>query len=108
MKNKVSCALLGLVCVILLNLVSVSGLQAAEPIGLTERVEWTKSQVKGSPEPPSPYVVRVAYPDVQFGNPVDGKTIPGLGKLVVAVVAGKLRILDEDGKASDKMLVIDV
>ena len=47
MQNKVSCALLGLVIAILLNLVLISGLQAAEPIGLTERVEWTKSQVKG-------------------------------------------------------------
>ena len=108
MKNRISCALLGLVSAILLNLVLVSRLQAAEPIGLTERVEWTKSQVKGSPEPPSPYVVRVAYPDVQFENPVDGKTIPGLGKLVVAEVAGKIWMLDEDRKASDKKLVIDV
>ena len=71
MKNRVSCALLGLVSVILLDLVLASRPQAAEPIGLTERVEWTKSQVKGSPEPPSPYVVRVAYPDVQFENPLD-------------------------------------
>lgn len=108
MKNRISCALLGLVSAILLDLVLASRLQAAEPIGLTERVEWTKSQVKGSPEPPSPYVVRVAYPDVQFENPVDGKTIPGLGKLVVAEVAGKIWMLDEDRKASDKELVIDV
>ena len=62
---------------ILLNPFWQVALQAAELIGLTERVEWTKSQVKGSPEPFSPYVVRVAYPDVQFENPVDGKRYPG-------------------------------
>lgn len=79
-----------------------------EPSGLESRVEWTKSNVKGSPEPPNPYVVQVAYSHVQFENPVAGSVVPGNGQLVIAEVEGKIWFIDEDRETSQKKLVIDV
>ena len=35
-----------------------------------ERIKWTTSRVKGTPEPPLPYEVKVAYENVQLDAPV--------------------------------------
>jgi putative heme-binding domain-containing protein len=38
--------------------------------GLPARVPWTTSRVTGSPEPPHPFVVERAFPNLQFKNPL--------------------------------------
>jgi putative heme-binding domain-containing protein len=44
--------------------------QAAGAAGPPARVPWTTSRVTGSPEPPHPFVVERAFPNLQFKNPL--------------------------------------
>ena len=48
-----------------------------KPWGIDTRVPWTTSQVKGSPEPPSPYLLENAFPKLKFDNPLDLAPMPG-------------------------------
>ena len=61
------------------------GLDASEPHGHPFDIEnWspvTTSRVKGSPEPPLPYVARRVFPKLQVDFPVHMLTEPGSGRL---------------------------
>lgn len=67
------------------------------------RVPWTTSAVRGSPEPPPPYRVERAFPQLTFIQPVDVAVIPGTDRLVVVEQGGKLRSFrtDEGTAAAD-------
>ena len=41
------------------------------------RVPWTTSKLTGSPEPPPPYQVELAFPHVKFTRPVTMARAPG-------------------------------
>ncbi|HEX3146525.1 MAG TPA: PQQ-dependent sugar dehydrogenase [Gemmataceae bacterium] len=58
--------------------------------GIDKRVPWTTSNVKGSPEPPSPYLLENAFPKLKFENPIDLAVIPGSKRLAIAQQHGKL------------------
>ena len=47
------------------------------------RVLWTTSRIKGSPEPPDPYRLEVAFPHLQFDQPIDLIPVPGINRLAV-------------------------
>ena len=92
-----------LLCVLVL-----SATANAQTSGLDTRVEWTKSNVKGSPEPPAPYALRIAYPQVQFENPIAGVRVPGAKQLMILEYSGKVWLIDENRQTSQKRLVIDM
>ena len=52
------------------------------------RVVWTTSRIRGSPEPPSPYLAQRAFPRLQFAEPLELVALPGTDRLVVAEHAG--------------------
>src|SRR5947207_3125072 len=58
--------------------------------GLDQRVPWTTSNVKGSPEPPPPYRTERAFAKLTFSEPLD--LVPGAGtdRLFVAERWGKV------------------
>ena len=92
-KNRFrSCFVFPLVC-ILLGL-HVICLQAEEPaksgFGIEERVPWTTSKLKGSPEPSLPYETERAFPNLKFNQPLAIATIPGQKRFFVAERKGKI------------------
>ena len=86
----------------LVLLLLAGSLRAQSEPGLQTRVEWTKSRVIGSPEPPPPYALKIAYPDVRFENPIAGIPVPGAKQLMIVEYSGKIWLIDEDRQANEK------
>jgi len=72
---------------------------AAEPA----RPLWTSSRISGTPEPPSPFRTAVAFPHLKFTDPVLIATAPGLDRLFVAELRGKVFSFpnDPDRRSAD-------
>jgi putative heme-binding domain-containing protein len=65
--------------------------QAGEPGAVkSTRVPWTTSRVVGSPDPPPPFKVVRAFPNLQFKNPLLMARMPGSNRHVVGEHAGVL------------------
>ena len=67
---------------VLVLLSSVPPLRGADepPFGLARRIPWTTSRVVGSPEPPDPYRVEIAFSNLKFTEPLAIERIPGTDK----------------------------
>jgi uncharacterized repeat protein (TIGR03806 family) len=76
--------------------------------GIEKRVPWTTSNIKGTPEPPSPYRPEVAFPKVKFYEPITMATVPGANRLVVGERYGKVYSFTPARGADDKTLIIDL
>lgn len=74
-----------------------------------DRVEWTSSRVVGSPDPPAPYQLRVAYKGLQFDGPLSFAVLPGTKRIGIAERYGKIyTTLWTDRSTREKKLLIDV
>jgi uncharacterized repeat protein (TIGR03806 family) len=69
-----------------------------------KRVLWTTSKVKGSPEPPPPYRLEVAFPKVKFFEPIEMAAAPGTDRLFVATRPGKIYSFDPKTQQADLLL----
>src|SRR5579864_4154495 len=56
----------------------------------TARVPWTTSRVVGSPDPPPPFKVVRAFPNLKFEHPLLMARCPGSDRLIVGEQAGVL------------------
>lgn len=76
--------------------------------GLDRRVPWTTSRLVGSPEPPAPYRVELAFPRRTFDRPVVITNAPASDRIFVAQQRGKIYSFENsrDGDAVD--LVVDL
>ncbi|HJZ60076.1 MAG TPA: PQQ-dependent sugar dehydrogenase, partial [Gemmataceae bacterium] len=79
-----------------------------KPYGIEKREPWTTSRVKGSPEPPPPYQLTKAYPNLAFSEPLELTPVPGRKAWVIAERHGKIFTFDADPTKADKKLVLDV
>jgi uncharacterized repeat protein (TIGR03806 family) len=75
--------------------------------GIDKRTLWTTSNVKGSPEPPSPYQTENAFPKLKFEFPIEMVPIPGTKLLAVAQQYGKIYTFENRGDATEKHLLLD-
>ena len=57
---------------------------------LEKRIPWNESRVVGSPEPPSPYRTRLAFPNLQFDVPAVITRAPGTTRLFVGNLEGRI------------------
>ncbi len=73
-----------------------------------ERVEWSTSHLKGSPEPPSPYRLVRAFPDVTFKEPVFVAQEPGAERIWIGEYGGKIFSFEPRDPAGTKRLVLDI
>src|SRR5438552_18662865 len=64
-------------------------LLGAEP-GKPDRAPWTTSRVVGSPDPPPPFKVVRAFPNLRFEKPLVLARCPGSDRLFVGEQAGVL------------------
>src|SRR5262245_4494023 len=90
-----------------LAVVATTG-QAEKPAAPPKRVPWTTSKIKGSPEPPPPYRLEVAFPKVKFFEPLEVTAAPGSKRLFVATRPGKVYSFVPDRKTDKVDLLIDV
>jgi uncharacterized repeat protein (TIGR03806 family) len=79
--------------------------------GIEKRTLWTTSHVQGSPEPPSPYQLEVAFPKLRFDQPLELTEFPDLTKpgsrFAVAERKGKIYTFENSPDTSDKHLLLD-
>ncbi len=71
-----------------LNLAVHAGL--ADMLLPAKRPAWTTSRIIGSPHPPAPYRVEVAFPDLSFKNPVEMMPEPGANRFYLTELNGKI------------------
>lgn len=81
---------------------------ASRPYGLDKGVPWTTSRVTGSPEPPRPYRIVRAFPQLTFKNPLLLANAPGCNRLFVGEQAGKLYSFPNDQAAAKADLFLDL
>src|SRR5262245_53333478 len=97
----------GALCVLIVG-VAAPGEEKEKPAAPAKRVLWTTSKVKGSPDPPPPYRLEVAFPKIKFFEPLEVTAAPGTNRLFVAQRPGKVHSFVPDPKAEKADLLIDV
>ena len=73
-----------------------------------ERTPWTTSKVVGSPEPPDPYRLELAYPKLKLFEPLSAAFVPKSSRLLVAERPGKIWVFDASSKDPKPELVVDL
>ncbi|MFZ9093053.1 MAG: hypothetical protein ACO3FE_23485, partial [Planctomycetaceae bacterium] len=74
---------------VLWGCIATGGVAAPQP-DTPIRPAWKTSQVRGTPEPPSPYLVEPAFPKLTFSSPLDLTAAPGSRRLFVAEQGGRI------------------
>src|SRR5439155_14328945 len=82
------------------------------PYGLEKRLPLTTSRVVGSPEPPPPYRVPKAFPDLKLDHPIAVRHQPGSDRLLVITQKNsygptKIRRLVDDPKTTEVETLLD-
>lgn len=90
-------------------LLSIQPCSAADAptVGIAKRVPWTTSRVKGSPEPPLPYVTERVFPELKFDRCLDISPAPGSDRLFIVEQGGKLFSFRNDANVKSADLVVD-
>lgn len=76
--------------VLALLAVNVSADSSERPFGLDQRIPWTTSHLRGSPEPPPEYRLVRAFPQLSFKGPVFIAQDPLSDRLLVAEYEGRI------------------
>jgi uncharacterized repeat protein (TIGR03806 family) len=101
---------------LLVSTVAADDPRAAEkPFGLERRIPWNDSTVVGSPDPPTPYKVVRAFPNINVKQPLGLYPVPGSNHLLILqhlnYWAGPGRILsipdDQNASAPEQLLEVD-
>jgi uncharacterized repeat protein (TIGR03806 family) len=79
-----------------------------KPFETQKRTPWNTSRVVGSPDPPPPYVLRRAFPNLKFDEPLELQIAPGGKFWIVAERKGKIYTFADDPATDKKHLLLDV
>ena len=71
------------------------------------RPPWTTSTIKGSPDPPLPFIAERAFANLTFTNCLDIGSIPGTDRLFVVEQSGKIYSFENQPDVVDKELFAD-
>ena len=75
---------------------------------IPSRPPWTTSRVHGTPEPPAPYRLVPAFPQLRFELPTSIEEVPGTNRLLVTERGGKVFTFPKDAGTSQTDLVVDL
>ena len=73
-----------------------------------KRVAWTTSRIKGTPEPPLPYVVERVFPKLQFEQPTTIIPVPGSDRLIVTQLETNVVSFQRNAAADSLETAIDM
>lgn len=76
--------------------------------GIEKRMPWNTSRVVGTPDPPDPYLLEVAFPALHFNEPLAMASIPGTNRLAIAERGGKIYTFSNNAESASKELLVDV
>jgi len=69
---------------------------------------WTTSKVKGSPDPPAPFRVELAFANLTFNEPLAMTSAPGTDRLFVAERYGKVLSFPNDPNVKHADVLLDL
>jgi uncharacterized repeat protein (TIGR03806 family) len=69
---------------------------------------WTTSKVKGSPDPPAPYRVELAFPNLKFNEPLAMTSAPGTDRLFVVERYGRVLSFPNDPQVEQADVLLDL
>ena len=81
---------------------------AESPYGIDDRIPWTVSRIAGSPDPPSPYMVKRVFPNLKFNNPIELTRATGIDRFFVAELDGKIYSFIDQSDSSELDLFLDM
>jgi uncharacterized repeat protein (TIGR03806 family) len=87
------------------------GRAATRPISnaaFNKRPHWTTSRIAGTPEPPAPYSIELAFPHLKFENPLALVRGSGTSRLFVGDIKGRVWSFPEDRNCKQAELALDV
>jgi uncharacterized repeat protein (TIGR03806 family) len=87
---------------------NISAAEADKPFGLDSRIPWTNSRLVGSPDPPPPYRLTRAFPQVSFKGPVFLAQDPMSDRLFVAEYDGRIFSFLPNDSTGKKDLFLDM
>ena len=68
---------------------------------------WESSRIRGTPEPPTPYIVELAFPHLTFEAPVTITSAPNTKRLFVVQATGKTFSFPDDPSCTTLDLFVD-
>ncbi|MEO1999191.1 MAG: PQQ-dependent sugar dehydrogenase, partial [Planctomycetaceae bacterium] len=71
------------------------------------RRAWTASRLQGTPEPPPPFRIAPAFPNIQFDKPTSLSELPDR-RLLVTEMGGKVFSFAQNAQAKQVDLVVDL
>ncbi|GAB4157243.1 MAG: PQQ-dependent sugar dehydrogenase [Planctomycetaceae bacterium] len=81
---------------------------STKPFGLSKRIPWTTSRLKGSPYPPSPYKLERVFGNLKFQNPVVLTNAPASDRMFVVQLDGKIFSFPQNGNIAQPDLMVDL
>lgn len=81
---------------------------AERPYGIDQRVPWTTSNFRGSPEPPLPFRAEALFPKLNFREATVLTFAPGSDRFFVSEQGGKIYSLASDPGVAKKDPFLDV
>jgi putative heme-binding domain-containing protein len=85
-----------------------AGSQIGEGTPPIARIPWTRSRIKGSPEPPPPFRTQRIFPHISFKGPTLITNAPTTNRLFVAENSGKIYSIPDDQNCEQADLFIDL
>ncbi len=79
-----------------------------EETAAKSRRTWSQSGFQGAPDPPPPYRVELAFPELKFSQPVTITNAPGSDRLFVVEVGGKVFSFPDRADITQKDLFADL
>src|SRR4051794_39946707 len=77
-------------------------------LGLVKRPPWNGSRIVGTPDPPSPYTVELAFPHLKFEFPLVMVPAPGTRRLFVGDLKGRIWSFPNDPECRKADLAVDL
>lgn len=78
------------------------------PYGIETRIPWTTSKVVGSPEPPFPFTLKRAFPELKFNLAITLIQEPGTSRLFLLQYDGQIHVITGSGDARTSTLWADL
>ena len=79
-----------------------------QPVGLESRTPWTSSNIRGTPDPPLPFEIELAFPHLKFDEPLNLTSTPGTNRLLIAERFGKIFSFPNNSQTTQSDLVLDL
>lgn len=92
----------------LLASLTVRSSEAEKPYGIPQRVKWTTSRLVGSPDPPDPFRLTRAFPQVTFKEPIFIAQDPLSDRFMVAEYKGRIYSFRPGDATGKKDLFLDI